>query len=262
MQNDTENLESKKVKKNEKWTTENLLKAQADARNTENFSDLESYGDFGSYRRVLLGDDFKSSMLSYHNQLNPAAKVDFCHGFLKCRAEEVLSVLDLGCGMGYTAKALASFYKNADVTAVDISIDAIEYGKKNFSGIEFRCEAVEPKNPKIGQFDVIFAFEFYPFTRTNDLEIHIQWLKYLLSQLTPGGHLIIHLLWKRPRSVFSTICRLEKEFPEFRFATHTVPREQVHRVLKIRFLSVFFDYLVRLILRKAPNKGIVISRAK
>lgn len=260
MQNDTENLESKKIEKDEKWITENLLKLQAEAQNTDNFSDLESFGDFGSYRRVLLGDELQSSMLAYHNQLKPEAKIDFCHGFLKCRAEEVLSILDLGCGMGFTAKALASFYKNADVTAVDISIDAIEYGKKNFPGIDFRCQAVDPENPEIGQFDVIFAFEFYPFTRTNDLEIHSQWLTYLLSQLTPSGHLVIHLLWNQPRSVFSTISRLEKDYPDFKFATHTVPSGKIHRIVKIGFLSVLVDSIARLFLRRAPNKAIVISR--
>ena len=246
--------------KNDKWTVESLSKTQEKALASNDFNHLERYGDFGSYRRVLLGDDVKDSMLGFHNSLKPGPKVDFCHGLLNRRADQISNILDVGCGMGYTAKELARLYKNAKVVAVDISSDAVEYGTKNFPEVDFVCQAIEPENPVIGQFDIIFAFEFYPFTRTSDSNTHLSYIKYFLSQLNSDGHLLIHFLWNNSESIFSTIRNIEKELPEFKFSIHTVPNEKIHRIVKIPFLSVFFDFLARFFLRRAPNKGIVISR--
>ena len=247
--------------KNNKWTPKNLSKTQEKALKSNDFNELERYGDFGSYRRVLLGDDVENSMLGFHNSLNPGPKVDFCHGLLKRSADNVASVLDIGCGMGYTANEISSLYPNARVLAVDISEDAVKFGRKNFSGVDFVCQSIEPENPALGQFDIIYAFEFYPFTRTSELNTHLNYIKYFLSQLNVDGNLVIHLLWNNSESIYTTISSIEKELPEFKFSIHTVPNEKIHRIFKIGFLSIFFDYLARLFLRRAPNKGIVISRA-
>ena len=69
--------------KNNKWTPKNLSKTQEKALKSNDFNELERYGDFGSYRRVLLGDDVEDSMLRFHNSLKPGPKVDFCHGFIE-----------------------------------------------------------------------------------------------------------------------------------------------------------------------------------
>ena len=247
--------------KNDKWwTVENLSKTQEKALESNDFNELDGYGDFGSYRRVLLGDDIENSMLGFHNSLNPGPKVDFCHGLLKRSADKVASVLDVGCGMGYTANEMSSLYPNARVLAIDISEDAVKFGCKNFSGVDFVCQPIDPEKPALGQFDIIFAFEFYPFTRTSELNTHLNYIKYLSSQLNPGGSLVIHLSWGQSESIYTTIRNIEKALPEFKFSIHTVPNEKVHRIFKIPFLSVVFDSLARLFLRRAPNKGIVISR--
>lgn len=247
--------------KNNKWTPKNLSKTQEKALKSNDFNELERYGDFGSYRRVLLGDDVEDSMLRFHNSLKPGPKVDFCHGLLKRSADNVASVLDVGCGMGYTANEISRLYPNARVLAVDISEDAVTFGRKTFSGVDFVCQSIEPENPALGQFDIIYAFEFYPFTRSSELNIHLNYIKYFLSQLNPDGHLLIYLLWNNNESIYTTLSSIKKELPEFKFSIHKVPNEKVHRIFKIAFLSIFFDYLARLFLRRPPNKGIVISRA-
>ena len=81
--------------KNDMWTLENLSKTQEKALDSNDFNDLERYGDFGSYRRVLLGDDVKDSMLGFHNSLKPGPKVDFCHGLLNRRADQISNILDV-----------------------------------------------------------------------------------------------------------------------------------------------------------------------
>ena len=64
------------------WRPENLNKSQEQVRKINDFSNLDPEGDFGSYRRVLFGDDFSSSMLTYHNDVNPEPKIKFIQGFL------------------------------------------------------------------------------------------------------------------------------------------------------------------------------------
>jgi hypothetical protein len=61
--------------KSDWWAKENLAKQQVKAIETNDFAKLEAYGDFGSYRRVLLVDEMDGSMLSFHNSLNPKLKV-------------------------------------------------------------------------------------------------------------------------------------------------------------------------------------------
>ena len=39
--------------KNNSWTPKNLAKTQEKALESNDFNELERYGDFGSYRRVL-----------------------------------------------------------------------------------------------------------------------------------------------------------------------------------------------------------------
>ena len=221
--------------KNNKWTPKNLSKTQEKALESNDFNELERYGDFGSYRRVLLGDDVEDSMLRFHNSLKPGPKVDFCHGLLKRSADNVASVLDVGCGMGYTANEISRLYPNARVLAVDISEDAVTLGRKTFSGVDFVCQSIEPENPALGQFDIIYAFEFYPFTRTSELNIHLNYIKYFLSQLNPDGHLLIHLLWNNSESIYTTLSRIKKNFLSLNF-----PFTQSQMKKYIEFLKLDF----------------------
>ena len=62
------------------WRPENLNKSQDKFRKINHFSNLDPKNDFGSYRRVLLGDDFSQSMLTSHNDLSPETKIKFIHG--------------------------------------------------------------------------------------------------------------------------------------------------------------------------------------
>ena len=242
------------------WSVKNLKKMESKSLGVEDLDELEAYGDFGSYRRVLLGDDIKRSMLASHNSLESRYTVLYCHRLLKVSVDNISSILDVGCGMGYTANELTKLYTNAKVVAVDISSDAIKYGQKNFPRVDFVCQAVDPEGSTIGDFDFIYAIEFYPFTRTGDLNVHVKYVRYLLSQLNAGGSLVIQLLWGQSESVFSTLSVLEKEFPDFKFELHTVPSEKIMKIFKVDSLSFLVDSLARLILKRKPKKAIIISK--
>ena len=55
-------------------------------------------------------------------------------------------IYDVGCGLGFTTNALSQFYPNYEVIGVDISNDAIEFGKSNFKSCKFQSEVIDPKD--------------------------------------------------------------------------------------------------------------------
>ena len=108
----------------------------------------------------------------------------------------MLNILDVGCGVGFTTHELGNYYSNSMIVGVDISSDGISYAKKNFKHEKFICQGIDPKDPPLGEYDLIFCFEFYPFTRTNSLETHKDYLIYFLSQLKKDGKLMVFLCKK------------------------------------------------------------------
>jgi len=70
-------------------------------------------------------------------------------------------VLDLGCGAGHGSNLLAEKY--SQVTGLDISIDAIDYAKKNWSrpNIDFIVGDSMSIPFESGSFDVVAAFEVF-----------------------------------------------------------------------------------------------------
>lgn len=242
------------------WHPTKLKEFESESKKINSFEQLEKFGDFGSYRRILLGDKFENTMIGKHNSLKPRAKIEFCHKLLNKDKKDIKSVLDLGCGIGITANEINLFYKDAEVAAVDISSDAIEFGKKNFHNINFMCQSIEPEKPKLGSFDIIYAFEFYPFTRTENIDIHRKYLEYLLGQLEPNGDLVIYLQWGDKDSIFSTINTLMNNFSEYDFSLYTAPADKILRIFKIKSLSLMISKLLRIFLLTKQKKIILISK--
>ena len=93
------------------WKPENLEKSEQECREISDLDELELKGDFGSYRKVLISGEIKGSMLGFHNDLMPTEKIKVISRYLG--KERPTKILDAGCGMGFTAAALAKFYKGA-----------------------------------------------------------------------------------------------------------------------------------------------------
>jgi hypothetical protein len=109
-------------------------------------------------------------------------------------------------------------------------------------------------------FDIIYAFEFYPFTRTENIDIHRKYLKYLLGQLEPNGDLVIYLQWGQKDSIFSNINTLINNFSEYNFSLYTAPANKILRIFKIKSLSLIISELLRMFLLIKQNKIILISK--
>lgn len=242
------------------WKVENLRKHEKKIIQINNLHEMEQVNDdFGSYRKVLKGESVENTMLASHNDLNSRQKIRFINKLMSLKHNETLKILDVGCGLGFTSFELSKFYKNSKVTGVDISTDAIKYATKNFKNIEFICQGIEPTNPSLGCYDLIFCFEFYPFTRTNSFQTHKDYLNYFLSQLKEHGKLVIHLKWENDNSIAENFDEIKKEFNRYRFDLHGIPSSKIISFLGNNYLSFLVDKIIRFILRKNHNKSIMIS---
>ena len=154
------------------WKPENLKTDEKKYLDTDDFSKLDPRTDFGSYRRILLGDSIRSSKIESHNDLNPSNKIKFISSIINQNSDDCLNILDVGCGLGFISNSISKEYRKSKITGVDLSEDAIKYAKKHFQNINFLCDSIEPGKKTYGNFDLIFAIEFYPFTRHDNLEAH------------------------------------------------------------------------------------------
>jgi SAM-dependent methyltransferase len=244
------------------WTPDNLVKQEKIIKQIDDINTLEGPdgGDFGSYRKVMKGVDINSTLLGMHNDLNSKNKISYIHKIIKVKKTSINDVLDVGCGMGYTTYELSKFYVNSKVVGVDVSSDAIDYAKQRFKSASFICQALRPTNQNIGQFDLIFCFEFYPFTRTSSIQTHIDYLTYFLSHLKPNGKLVIHHKWTNNDTMNSkSIELLERHFNQWQFKINRVPHAKVIKILKFRYLSLWTDWCIRKVLKKDFMKAVIIS---
>ena len=242
------------------WTPENHKIAEKNFLATKDFNKLDPRTDFGSYRRILLGDSIRSSQIELHNDLYPSKKIKFLSSLIDKKKTDCLDILDVGCGLGFTSEALSKVYQSSRITGVDLSKDAIKYAKKSFQNINFVCNAIEPSNETIGNFDIILAIEFYPFTRHGNLQAHKNYLKHLLNHLKKNGRLVICQKWDSSLSIAKNLTELNNNFREYKFFLTHMPHSKVLRFVSNKSIAQTIDKFLRLILKKQPTKVLIIRK--
>jgi SAM-dependent methyltransferase len=95
-------------------------------------------------------------------------------------------VLDLGCGRGYITALVRDRFPQAEISALDVSLSAIEAAAGRFPGIDFIvADAFDPPY-RAGYFDLVIC---------NNLWEHVPNPLHLLTKisrvLAPGGYVVI-----------------------------------------------------------------------
>ena len=172
---------------------EELKKSEIAYRTNKVKPDLRN--DFGSYKSLLKTNDFENSMIKFHNDINPTQKLKLIKKitdkFLKNKKNH--SILNVGCGTGFETKVLSEIY-NCNITGVDVSFDGIEYAKKynSNSKTEYISEIIDGNFLLNTKFDICYAIEFYPFSRTKDLEFQKNIISSIFNNLSKEGVLVIY----------------------------------------------------------------------
>lgn len=200
------------------WEPKKLKEAEERARKTEDAESVD--GDFGAYRKALL-KGLQGSHAEDHNDINPLIKIDALSRVLHIKNPS--SILDVGCGLGIATGAMAKYFPSAKVMGVDISEDAIAYAKLHYPKAEFKAVAIAPEMQRLGYFEYIFCFEFYPFTRNRDAQAQAQYLECLADQLAPNGKIVIYQKWNEPNSLSAIYKTVQSLLPNLKMSVHSMP---------------------------------------
>lgn len=235
------------------WYPKNLKKSEGIYSDIEDLDLLNTGNDFGSYKAMLKTNDVGKSQIKAHNNITPAYRVNFIKRLLDISEPKL--VLDIGCGLGFTANELKQSFSGAKVIGIDISTDAVAFGKQHFPLCEFVAEAIDPDNfSKNYKADLICAFEFYPFTRTGNIEDHKSYLRHLLSWLSDDGRLVIFQLWDNNDSLSINYADLNSDLSDWKFDLYEVPIRIIGRVIPNQAIALYVSYLLRPIVQKLTGR--------
>ncbi len=105
------------------------------------------------------------------------------------------NVIDLGCAIGIIPEQIRKISGAGTVTGIDISETGIEVAKRDYPLCSFSCQPANDLSNFSGEYaTVIHGREFYPFTRTNDLDFQIDCLQGYLPHLKPGGAVVLTMV--------------------------------------------------------------------
>lgn len=231
------------------WSVENLEEKERLIRSREKLQEHDLLNDFGSYKEINLSGDTSKSLIKHHNDIFPADKIKFISRSISNK-KNIHRILDLGCGCGYTTHEISKQFKNAEVLGVDISLDAINFATKNFANgmVRFEKKSISTNNKNLDIYDIVFAFEFYPFSRSTDSEFQLELIQYLVMHLNKTGILVIYQAMS-PR-FYKNIRRIIKQNDYLKIRMLLIPNLKVLKILKIRYIAIIFCFLLNKIYRR------------
>jgi len=243
---------------NDWWLPSRLKADEASARLLNDFSQLDEKGDFGSYRRLVLGDSLENSNASVHNDLFPRSKVQQISRFFDFG--NPTTILDAGCGLGYTTTVIADLFPKAHVLGIDLAEDAIAYATSNHKNASFGVIALDPSAERMGTFDLIFCFEIYPFSRNRDASYQSQLIKNLSENLSSGGKIIISQTWRNQDALPPILSQVTDMCPDLSFNVIAYPHPRIPLWLPRNLALYAAKAVEKLTGKEAVKKLIVISK--
>ena len=243
---------------NDWWLPSRLKADEASARLLNDFSLLDTKGDFGAYRRLVLGDSLENSNASVHNDLFPRSKVHQILRFLDLG--NPTTILDAGCGLGYTTTVIAEVFPEAHILGIDLAEDAIAYATKQHKNASFGVVALDPSGDRIGIFDLIFCFEIYPFSRNRDVSYQSQLIKNLSENLSSGGKIIISQTWRNQDALPPVLGEVTEMCPDLLFQIVSYPHPRIPLWLPKQLALLSARIIERMTGKEAVKKLIVISK--
>lgn len=169
-----------------------------------------SQGDFGSYYALLTGKN--TEWVKAHAVSDAAYLASYARQLRRLLREEGaassgIRLLDVGCGPGILTSSLSRGFPGCRARGIDISVSAIQYGRLQYPDCRFDVVSVDGGMELGERFDVVHAREFYPFTRTGDLEFHRTYLEALARHVDASGALVLTLL-SSPKSLAGNAAAL------------------------------------------------------
>lgn len=237
-----------------------ILKEQDAEARISNPESISVRSDFGSYARANRGRGLTDSGIEHHNLITATNRACIYRDAIG--SMEVRTIADLGCGLGFTSSALAEVFVNSSVTGYEISQDACEFARRNWPDLRFIQGAVSPNASLGDRYDLVIAQEFYPFTRTDDPDIHAQFIHTIAESLTDQGIALITLTEGSPESVLDNAVYLARILAPVGIAVSvfSLPFDRVYAKLPIYSLAKLASCFLGFLLKKPRFMALSISR--
>lgn len=209
--------------------------------------------------RILITEERKDEA-DYYVYLLHLASYNFAASF-----SDNKKVLDFGCGTGYGSQILSR--NSESVVGIDISSDAIQYARDNYSGttlnFEILDQAILPFSDSA--FDLITSFQV--IEHIEDADSYLSEMKRVLK---PGGKLLLStpdkktrlFLLQRPwnyyhineysiKTLFNLLSKYFKDVDilkiggDKRLVFHELKRRRFTRLVTLPFTLIIFPDVIR-----------------
>lgn len=211
------------LEKESEWLLpENLRKQEDRERGAVENGVLDRVGDFGSYYAYL--KNINHDLIKSHAISVDEKAIEYVNhiSFLLREMHNLKmegNVIDIGCAIGTITHAISLLNRTGRTHGLDISRDSIEVAKQKHPDCIFSCQSADNlDNFDDGYFDVIHAREFYPFTRTNDIDYHLEYLRLFHSKLKPKGFVVLQMAHLE-RGFHNTYERITKELKSIGYSS-------------------------------------------
>jgi len=140
-------------------------------------------------------------------------------------------ILEIGCGIGSVVFELSK--KGHDVRGIDISGEAIEYGRKKYGDIRLEVQAAELLPHGDESFDVVLSFDLFEHIAAIDRHI-----SEVTRVLRPGGYYLFQTPNKYSNVIYETLWTRSLAWRRYHPSLHS-PGQLRRRLARYGFQTRF-----------------------
>lgn len=143
-------------------------------------------------------------------------------------------ILEIGCGIGTVVYELSG--KGHDVAGIDISCEAIEYGRKKYGDIRLEVQAAETLPYEDESFEVVLSFDL--FEHIAEIDKHISEVRRVLC---PGGYYLFQTPNRYSNITYETLRTKSLQWRRYHPSLHSpgqLRRRMARHGFETRFVKM------------------------
>jgi len=143
-------------------------------------------------------------------------------------------ILEIGCGIGTVVYELSK--KGHDIIGIDISSEAIEYGRNKYVDIHLEVQAAETLPYEDESFEVVLSFDL--FEHIAEIDKHISEVKRVLR---PGGYYLFQTPNKCSNIIYETLWTKSLQWRRYHPSLHSpgqLKRRMARHGFETRFVKM------------------------
>lgn len=160
-----------------------------------------------------------------------------------------IKLFDVGCGLGFISNEIAKNLGYNNVYCADPSPSTKDFINLEFPELNFiYCDIANIPDKFNGFFDIVYLREVYPFTRTNNIEIHKKLLKKLFAITKKNGMVILEQI-KTENNIFNNLKKLDYEYNIKRIIPNRLLKNKIFLLLEnlnYNFANVLLFFLYKI----------------